>query len=61
VRRKVAGPLHLDLTSTRVTDTGLSDLKALAQLRLLILAGTRVTTMGLKSLKRALSDARIIR
>jgi hypothetical protein len=52
---------YLDLCETSVTDRGLAHFRALTGLKDVRLVGTRVTEEGVKSLKKALPRARIIR
>jgi len=46
--------VEVNLGGTKVTDSGLKDLKELKDLQFLCLAGTKISDAGLKDLKQAL-------
>ncbi len=50
---------YLDLTNSRITDTGLENLKGHTRLEQLYVHGTQVTNEGVKSLQVALPDCAI--
>jgi hypothetical protein len=51
----------LDLGFTKITDTGLANLKAFTQLKTLNLIETKVTDEGVKKLQQALPNCHISR
>jgi uncharacterized protein YceK len=51
--------VEVDLGGTKVTDTGLKDLKELKNLKFLCLAGTKISSAGLKDLQQALPKTNI--
>jgi len=50
---------HLNLTDTKITDTGLVHLKGLTNLEVLLLRRTKVTPAGVKKLQQALPNCDI--
>ena len=51
---------QLRLSSTQLTDGAVATLAQLTSLQLLAIDGTRITTQGVKQLKKALPEARIV-
>jgi hypothetical protein len=57
---KLAELTELDLRETRITDAGLAQLNSLTKLKILQLTGAAVTREGVKSLRQALLNCRIV-
>ena len=59
--KELTGLTHLDLTATKVTDTGLKELNGFKELRKLWIYDTKMSKAAVKELQEALPDCNITR